>query len=337
MRAKIYNLILFSLVFSLSLFGNEDPLPSWNKGKAKSAILEFIKNSTDPNNSAYVLPENRIATFDQDGTLWVEHPMYTQGLFALDRIKALAKDHPEWNSKEPYKSIIDGNTQAVENFSETDWEQVIAETHTGMSTNEFYNIVKDWLSKAVHPRFKKPFTDLAYQPMKEVLELFRANSYKTFIVTGGGQAFVRVYSQIVYGIPPEQVIGSSIKTKYEYQQGNPILLREPKVFFIDNNDGKAVGIDLFIGKKPTAAFGNSDGDKEMLEWTQSNAKTNLMMLVLHDDSKREYAYGPANGLPNTKVGTFSESLMKDSEKQNFIVISMKDDWNRIFSFDIPTK
>jgi len=337
MRTKTYNLFLFSLVFSLSLFGNEDPLSSWNKGKAKSAILEFIKNSTDPDNSAYVRPENRIATFDQDGTLWVEHPMYTQGLFALDRIKLLAKDHPEWNNKEPYKSIIDGDTQAVENFSETDWEQVIAETHTGMSTNEFHSIVAEWLSKAVHPRFKKPFTDLAYQPMKEVLELFRANSYKTFIVTGGGQAFVRIYSQIVYGIPPEQVIGSSVKTKYEYQQGNPILLREQKVFFIDNNDGKAVGIDLFIGKKPTAAFGNSDGDKEMLEWTQSNAKTSLKMLVLHDDSNREYAYGPANGLPNTQVGTFSESLMKEAEKQNFIIISMKNDWNRIFSFDVSAK
>ena len=200
-----------------------------------------------------------------------------------------------------------------------------------MGTEAFLGIVKQWLATAKHPRFQRPYTDLVYQPMLEVMDYLRTNGFKTYIVTGGGQEFVRVYSDRVYGIPPEQVVGSSIVTKYDVQDGKPVLMREPRIFFIDDHAGKAVGINLFIGKRPYAAFGNSGGDREMLEWTQAGDGARLMMLVLHDDAEREYAYGPANGLPDTKVGTFSQSLMDEAESRGWTVISMKNDWNRVFS------
>lgn len=315
---------------NLSLFAGEDLLPSWNEGPAKQAILEFVRVTVDPFNPNYVSPPNRIATFDQDGTLWVEHPLYTQGVFALDRIKTLAFDNPEWVNEQPFKDVINNNTQDIAKFNEEDWAHIIARTHTGMSTKSFLGIVQQWLSSAKHPRFDRPYTELIYQPMLEVLNYLRANSFKTYIVTGGGQEFVRVYSQPVYGIGPEQVIGSSVATKYEYQNGQPELMREPKLFFIVNFGGKAIGINLFIGRRPDAAFGNSDGDREMLEWTQAGEGKKLMMLVYHDDPDREYAYGPAGGLPDTKVGTFSESLMAEAKEKGWVVISMKKDWKNIF-------
>jgi phosphoserine phosphatase len=308
------------------------PLPSWNDGAAKQAIIEFVQATTDKSNPNYVEPCDRIATFDQDGTLWVEHPFYSQAMFALDRVKSLVPQHPEWQTQEPFKSILEGNQDAIAKLTEGDLVQIVAATHAGMTTEEFINIAKEWQANAKHPRFQKLYTELVYQPMREVLQYLQANGFKTYIVTGGGQEFVRIYSDRVYDIPIEQVIGSSIATKYDDQDGKPVLMREPKVFFINDHAGKPTGINLFIGKRPIAAFGNSDGDRQMLEYTQAGKGMGLSMLVLHDDEKREYAYGPAQGLPDTKVGRFTQALYDQSQKDGWIIVSMKNDWKRIFSF-----
>jgi phosphoserine phosphatase len=311
----------------------QDPLPSWNEGPAKQAILSFVKDTTEKSSPKYVEPADRIATFDQDGTLWTEHPLYGQAMFALDRVGKMAPQHPEWKQKEPFKSVLAGDHAAMGKFTESDWMQIVAATHAGMSTEAFQGLVKDWLATAKAPRFDRPFTDLIFQPMLEVMQYLRANGFRTYIVTGGGQEFVRVYSERVYGVPPEQVVGSSIVTTYDNKSGKPVLMREPKVFFIDDGPGKAIGINLFIGKRPYAAFGNTAGDAQMLEWTQAGDGARLEMLVLHDDAKREYAYGPAVNLPDTHVGTFSEALLTEATKNAWIVISMKNDWKRIFPFD----
>jgi phosphoglycolate phosphatase-like HAD superfamily hydrolase len=310
-----------------------DPLPSWNDGPAKQTIVSFVAATTDRASPKFVSPEDRIATFDQDGTLWVSHPLYTQAMFALDRVHNLAPKHPEWKEKEPFKAVLSGDRAAMAEFGEGDWAQIIAATHAGMSTEDFLGVVKQWLATAKDPRWKRPFTDLVYQPMLEVMDYLRANGFRTYIVTGGGQEFVRVYSERVYGVPTEQVVGSSIATKYDVKDGKPVLMREPKIFFIDDHAGKAIGINLFIGKRPYAAFGNSDGDREMLEWTGAGDGARLMMLVLHDDEEREYAYGPADGLPNTKVGAFSQSLRDEATQRGWTVISIKNDWKQIFSRD----
>jgi phosphoglycolate phosphatase-like HAD superfamily hydrolase len=309
----------------------EEALPSWNDGAAKSAIVEFVEAVTAEGGADYVAPSDRIATFDQDGTLWVSHPLYTQAMFALDRVVALAPEHPEWKDQEPFKSVLAGDREAMARFSEGDWAHIIGATHAGMTTEAFLPLVQEWLAKAKHPRFARPYTELVYQPMLEVMDYLRANGFRTYIVTGGGQEFVRIYSEQVYGVPVEQVVGSSIVTKYEYQDGEPVLMREPKVFFVDDHAGKAIGINLFIGKRPYAAFGNSGGDREMLEYTGAGDGARLMMLVLHDDAEREYAYGPANGLPDTKVGTFSQELMDEAQQKGWVVISMKNDWKTIFA------
>jgi hypothetical protein len=310
-----------------------DPLPSWNEGPAKQAILRFVKDTTDKHSASYVEPEDRIATFDQDGTLWTEQPLYGQAMFALDRVGNLAPQHPEWRQQQPFQAVLEGNHQAMAGFTEAEWLQIIAVTHAGMNTQEFNSLVTEWIATAKAPRFNRPFTDLVYQPMLEVMRYLREKGFRTYIVTGGGQAFVRAYSERVYGVPPEQVVGSSIVTKYQEVDGKPVLMREPKVFFIDDGPGKAVGIDLFIGKRPIAAFGNSSGDAEMLQWTQAGPGARLMMLVYHDDATREYAYGPAGGLPDTHIGTFPEALMAQAKKDGWVVISMQKDWKRIFSFD----
>jgi phosphoglycolate phosphatase-like HAD superfamily hydrolase len=323
-------LLLIALVVAAPALADDDPLPSWNDGTAKQAIIDFVSAATDEQGSAFVPVEDRIATFDQDGTLWVEHPIYAQAVFALDRVKTLAPDHPNWATEEPFKSVIAGDPNAMAKFSEGDWQKLIAASHAGMTTEAFKQIVTDWLAGATRAHFDRPFTDLIYQPMLEVMALLRDNGFRTYIVTGGGQEFVRVYSDRVYGVPVEQVVGSSIKVNYEERDGKPVLMREPDVFFIDDGPGKAVGINLFIGKRPYAAFGNSGGDKEMLAWTGAGQGVRLMMLVLHDDAKREYAYGPAEGLPDTKVGTFSQALYDEAQTKGWVVISMKDDWNRIF-------
>ena len=310
-------------------------LPSWNDGPAKQAILDFVRATTDSGSPSFVPPEDRIATFDQDGTLWVEHPLYTQAIFALDRVHALAPQHPEWRSQEPFKAVLSNDLGAVAHFTEGDWAEILFLTHAGMSQAAFLEIATRWIATAKHPRFKRLYTDLVYQPMIEVLDYLRANGFETFIVTGGGQDFVRAYAQRVYGIPTQQVIGSSIAMKYEFSNGKPELMRLPKLFFNDNFAGKAIGIDLFIGKRPYAAFGNSTGDRQMLEYTGAGSGARLKMLVYHDDPVREYAYGPAGGLPDTKVGTFDQSLMDEAKSQAWTVISMKNDWKRIFAFETP--
>jgi phosphoglycolate phosphatase-like HAD superfamily hydrolase len=309
---------------------SDDPLPSWNDGPAKQAIVGFVDAVTTESGADFVAPEDRIATFDQDGTLWVEHPLYGQAMFALDRVGALASKHPEWKNQEPFKAVLAGDREAMARFTEGDWAHIIGATHAEMTNEAFSEIVQEWLAKAKDPRFERPYTALIYQPMLEVMEHLRESGFRTYIVTGGGQEFVRVYSEQVYGVPVEQVVGSSIATKYEYQDGKPVLMREPKVFFIDDKAGKAIGINLFIGKRPYAAFGNSGGDREMLEWTGAGDGARLMMLVLHDDAEREYAYGPANGLPDTKVGTFSQALYDEAKTKGWTVISMKNDWKTVF-------
>lgn len=310
-----------------------DPLPSWNNGPAKQAIVAFVKDTTDKHSAKYVEPGDRIATFDQDGTLWTEQPLYAQAMFALDRLKTLAPQHPEWRQRQPFKAVLDGDRETMGKFTEADWVQILAATHAGMSSKAFAGLAQQWLTVAKAPRFNRPYTDLVYQPMLEVMRYLREKGFRTYIVTGGGQEFVRVYSERTYGIPPEQVVGSSIVTTYKQVDGKPVLMREPKVFFVDDGPGKAVGINLFIGKRPIAAFGNSSGDAEMLQWTQAGDGPRLMMLVYHDDARREYAYGPAGGLPETHVGTFPDTLMALAKKDGWVVISMQKDWKRVFPFE----
>lgn len=308
----------------------EDPLPSWNDGATKQAIVKFVEAVTTEGGPDYVAPADRIATFDNDGTLWVEHPIYTQAAFALDRLATLAPQHPDWQTKEPFKSVLAGDREAMAKFTEGDWAEIVAVTHAGVTIEAFEEIVQKWLATAKHPRFERPYTSAIYQPMLDVMEYLRANGFRTYIVTGGGQEFVRAISEPTYGVPVEQVVGSSIATKYEYQDGKPVLMREPKIFFVDDKVGKPVGINLFIGKRPIAAFGNSDGDRQMLEWTGAGDGARLMALVFHDDAEREYAYGPANGMPDTKLGTFTQDLMDEAKQKSWNIISMKNDWKTIF-------
>jgi phosphoserine phosphatase len=323
-------LLLFGICYAQ---GQTDPLPSWNDGPAKQAIVTFVQDTTDRHSAKYVEPGDRIATFDQDGTLWTEHPLYAQAMFALDRLRSLVSQHPEWRQQQPFKAVLDDDRETMSTFTEADWLQIIAATHAGMSTKAFEGLVQQWLAVAKAPRFDRPYTDLVYQPMLEVMRYLREKGFRTYIVTGGGQEFVRVYSERTYGIPPEQVVGSSIVTTYKQVDGKPVLMRDPKVFFVDDGPGKAIGINLFIGKRPIAAFGNSSGDAEMLQWTQAGDGARLMMLVYHDDAKREYAYGPAGGLPETHLGTFPDTLMTLAKKDGWVVISMRKDWKRIFPFD----
>jgi phosphoglycolate phosphatase-like HAD superfamily hydrolase len=311
-----------------------DPLPSWNDGAAKQVIIEFVKATTTQGSPKFVPPAERIATFDQDGTLWVEHPVYSQVVYCLDRVPAVVKAKPELAKVEPFKTVLSGNREAIAKLSMNDLMKILAATLTGMSVDEFEAEAKAWLASAKDPRWKRPYTELTYVPMLEVLKYLRANGYRTYIVTGGGQDFVRVYADQVYGIPPEQVVGTAGGTKYGYDKnGKPFLTKEPKLLLNDNNAGKPEGIHLMIGRRPFAAFGNSTGDRQMLEYTKAGDGERLAMLVLHDDAKREYAYGPARGLPDTRVGTFTPALADEAKSKGWIVISMKDDWKRIFAFD----
>jgi phosphoglycolate phosphatase-like HAD superfamily hydrolase len=284
-----------------------------------------------------VPPPERIATFDQDGTLWVEHPMYSQVMYILESVPVLVKAKPELAKVAPFSTVLEilkGDRAAIAKLTMSDLEKLAAATLTGMPVDTFQAEVKKWLAEAKDPRWKKPYTDLTYLPMQEVLAYLRASGYKTYIVTGGGQDFVRVYSEATYGIPPEQVVGTAGATTYSYaKDGKPFLTKQPKIVLNDNNAGKPEGIHLMIGRRPVAAFGNSPGDQQMLEYTNAGSGARLAMLVLHDDAKREYAYGPAQGLPDTKVGTFTQALYDQAGKQGWTVISMKNDWNRIFAFD----
>src|SRR5215211_3967920 len=309
-------------------------LPSWNDGPAKQAILDFVRATTDPSSPGHVRAEDRIAVFDQDGTLWVEHPMYTQVVYCLERVPAVVAKKPELKNVEPFKTVLSGNREAMAKLTLKDLEKILLATLTGMTTEEFNAEARKWIETARDPRWKRSYTELVYQPMLEAMRYLRDNTYKTYIVTGGGQDFVRVYAEKVYGIPPQQVIGTAGATKYGYgKDGKPFLTKEPKLLLNDNNAGKAEGIYFMIGRRPYAAFGNSTGDREMLEWTGAGDGARLRMLVLHDDATREYAYGPAQGLPESKVGAFTPALYGEAQKKGWTVISMKTDWKRIFAFD----
>ena len=312
----------------------ESQLASWNDGPAKQVIIDFVRATTEQASPKFVPPEDRIATFDQDGTLWVEHPMYTQVVYCLERVPAVATQKPELREREPFKTVLSGNREEIAKLSLRDLEEILLATLSGMPVEVFDAEVKKWIETAKHPRWKRLYTDLTYQPMIELMQYLRANGYRTYIVTGGGQDFVRVYSQRVYGIPPERVVGTAEGTKYGYDKdGKPFLTKEPKLLLNDNDAGKPEGIHLEIGRRPRAAFGNSTGDRQMLEYTEAGDGARLMMLVLHDDAQREYEYGPARGLPDTKVGTFTQQLYDEAMKDGWTVISMKNDWKRIFAFE----
>jgi len=317
--------LLFALMIAASTAAADtDALPSWNDGPAKSAIIAFVQTATDKSSVKFVPPAQRTAVFDNDGTLWTSHPMYVQLVFALDRVKALAPLHPEWKNKQPFKAVLEGDLKTVLAGGEHALLELVMATHAGMTTEAFAQIVLDWLATARHPKTGRLYTDMVYQPMLELLAYLRAHGFKTYIVSGGGIEFMRPWSERVYGIPPEQVIGSSIKTKFELRDGKPVLVRLPEINFIDDKAGKPVGINQHIGRRPVAAFGNSDGDIEMLQYTDSGNGAHLEMLVLHDDARREYAY-----TCDTKVGRLCKGL-ELAKKRGWLLISMKNDWKTIF-------
>jgi phosphoserine phosphatase len=325
------------LTLGLLAHAQTDPLPSWNDGPARRAIVEFVQATTTQGSPKFVPQPERIATFDQDGTLWVEHPMYSQVMYILESVPALVKAKPELAKVAPFSTVLEilkGDRAAIAKLTMPDLEKLAAATLTGMPVETFEAQAKKWLAEANDPRWKRPYTELTYLPMQEVLKYLRANGYKTYIVTGGGQDFVRQYSEKVYGIPPEQVIGTAGGTKYGYtKDGKPFLTKEPKLLLNDDKAGKPEGIHLMIGRRPVASFGNSDGDRQMLEYAKAGDGARLAMIVMHDDAKREYAYGPAKGLPVTKVGAFTQAFYNEALKNGFVVISMKDDWKQIFAFE----
>jgi phosphoglycolate phosphatase-like HAD superfamily hydrolase len=326
-------LVALAIVGITTAASAQDPLPSWNDGATKRAIVDFVKTTTEAGSPNFVAPEERIATFDHDGTLWVEQPVYSQLVYCLDHVPGVIAVKPELKTVEPFKTVMSGDREAIAKLPVKDLEKIALMTLSGMTTDQFQADVKKWLAEAKDPRWKRPYTELTYQPMQEVLKYLRANGYKTYIVTGGGQDFVRVYSKQTYGIPPEQVVGSAGATKFGYDKdGKPILTKEPKLVLNNNDAGKPEGIHLMIGRRPHAAFGNSTGDQQMLEYTKAGGGARLAMLVLHDDATREYAYGPAQGLPDSKIGTFTKKLYDEAQNNGWTVISMKNDWNHIFAF-----
>ena len=301
-----------------------DPLPSWNDGAAKQAIIAFVGRVVDKNSPEFVRPDARIAAFDNDGTLWCEQPAYFQAIFALDRIKAMAAEHPQWKTTEPFKSAIAGDLDRLAAQGEKALLEIIAATHASMTVDQFHSIVRDWLRTARHPRFHRPYNQCIYQPMVEALAYLRANGFKTFIVSGGGVDFMRPWVERAYGIPPEQVVGSSGAVKYVVVDGKPKLLKEPKVEFIDDGPGKPVGINRFIGRQPIIAFGNSDGDFEMLEWTTAGSGARLGLIVHHTDAEREYAYDR-----NSRIGRLDRAR-DEAPKRGWVLIDMKKDWRSVF-------
>jgi hypothetical protein len=305
----------------------QDPLPSWNDTAPKKAIVTFVEKVTKEGSSDFVPPVERIATFDNDGTLWCEKPLPVQLFFTLDRVKALAPQHPEWKTKEPFASLLKGDVKGAFAGGEHAILEIMAATHSGMTVTEFEKIVADWIATAQHPKFKRPYTECVYQPMLELVAYLRANGFKTFIVSGGGIEFMRPWTEKVYGIPPEQVVGSSGKTKFEMRDGTPVLLKLPAVNFIDDKDGKPVGINEHIGRRPVMAFGNSDGDLEMLQWTAASSGSRYCLYLHHDDAEREYAYDRKDALAKLDKG-WDEAVAK-----GWTVVSMKDDWKIIFPFE----
>jgi phosphoglycolate phosphatase-like HAD superfamily hydrolase len=327
----VFLLLVPALVLLVPAFvraQTDPPLPSWNDGAAKQNIVALVQKVTDRSDPGFVPPEQRIATFDNDGTLWSEQPIYFQFAFALARVKALAPKHPEWKTTQPFKAVLDGDMKTLGASGEKGMVQLLLATHTGMTTDEFTKIATDWIATAQHPRFKRPYTDLAFQPMLELLAYLRANGFKTYIVSGGTVEFMRPWTERVYGIPPEQVIGTSFVTTYKLgADGKPSLLRQPKIDFVDDGPGKPVNIQKFIGRRPVLAFGNSDGDHQMLQWTAAGDGARFMGLVHHTDAAREWAYDR-----QSHVGRLDKAL-DEAKRRGWTVVDMKSDWKKIFAFE----
>lgn len=305
----------------------ETILPSWIDGPAKRSIIDFVQRVSTKDSQDFVSPAERIATFDNDGTLWAEQPMYFQLAFALDRVRALAPEHPEWQSKEPFASLLKGDLKGVLAGGEHAIAEIVMASHAGMTSEEFERIATDWINTAKHPKTDRLYTDMVYQPMRELLDYLRDNGFKTYIVSGGGIEFMRPWTERVYGIPPEQVVGSSIKTKFEMRDGKPVLVRLPGINFIDDKEGKPVGIQMHIGRRPIAAFGNSDGDLQMLQWATAGSGTRFGLIVHHTDAEREWAYDRASS-----VGRLDKAL-DEARANRWTIVDMKHDWKQIFAFE----
>jgi len=334
MSQIIFGILRFffgAVILSLGSLANAqaDPLPSWNDTASRRAIVEFVGKVTQEGSPDYVPVPERIATFDNDGTLWAEQPMYFQAFFIVDRVKALAPQHPEWTTQEPFASVLKGDMKTALAGGEKALLEMVMATHAGMSTAEFEQIVKDWIATAQHPKTGRPFTEMIYQPMRELLAYLRANGFKTYIVSGGGIEFMRPWTEKVYGVPPEQVIGSSIKTKYEIRDGKPALVRLPEINFIDDKEGKPIAINQHIGRRPIAAFGNSDGDLQMLQWTTAGAGPRFALIVHHTDAEREWAYDR-----KSHIGQLDKAL-DEAQARGWMVVDMKRDWKTVFA--APTK
>jgi phosphoserine phosphatase len=316
--------LALALAFVVTMTHAADVLPSWNDGKAKQSITDFVKRVTTKGGKYFVPPAERIATFDNDGTLWAEQPLYFQVVFALDRVKALAPQHPEWKDKEPFASLLKGDLKGALAGGERSIVEIVMATHAGMTTDEFEKIVTDWIATARHPKTKRPYTGMVYQPMLELLAYLRANGFKTFIVSGGGIEFMRAFAEKVYGIPPEQVIGSSGKQQFEMRDGKPVLVKLAAIDFVDDKEGKPIAIQRFIGRRPIFAFGNSDGDLQMLQWTAAGSGPRFMGLVRHTDAEREWAYDR-----QSSIGRLDKAL-DEAQAKAWTVVDMKGDWKTIF-------
>jgi len=328
---RTQDLIAIALACALALTTTiaqaADALPSWNDGAAKKSVVEFVAKVTAQDSPDFVPITERIAVFDNDGTLWAEQPMYFQFIFALDRVKALAPQHSEWKTKEPFASLLKGDVKGALGGGERAMLEIVKATHAGMTTEQFEKIVTDWITTAKHPKTGRLYTEMVYQPMIELLAYLRANGFKTFIVSGGGIEFMRPWMERVYGIPPGQVVGSSIKTKFEVRDGKPVLVRLPELNFVDDKAGKPVGIHLHIGRKPIAAFGNSDGDLQMLQWTTAGSGARFALIVHHTDAEREWAYDRTS-----HIGKLDKAL-DEAQARGWTVVSMKEDWKQIFAFE----
>ncbi|TVP79115.1 HAD family hydrolase [Thioalkalivibrio sp.] len=315
------------LLFLALAAARAEPLPSWNESESRNQIVSFVGAVTDPGSPDFVPADARIAVFDNDGTLWSEQPAYFQLLFAIDRVKALAPEHPEWRDRQPFQAVLEGDLRALAESGEKGLLELVMATHAGMTTDEFSSIVEDWIGTARHPTSNRLYTEMVYQPMLELLEYLRANGFKTYIVSGGGIEFMRPWVQRVYGIPPEQVIGSSIKTRFELRDGEPVLVRLPEINFIDDKEGKPVGIHQHIGRRPIAAFGNSDGDLQMLQWTTAGEGRRLGVIIRHTDAEREWAYDR-----DSHIGRLDQAL-DEAVERGWVVVDMKDDWGRVYGFE----